>query len=116
MEIPVNLMRQRPLIRVIAPVFSGKMKTFVLMDSWYMKWPLLSFIIKQELNAIGQVRKDTALYDFPVRTGKRGRPAKYGTKYTENTVPTLAEVREELFLYGKKQIVRYRSTICLAGL
>lgn len=104
----------RTLIRVIAPVFLGKTKTFVLMDSWYMRWTLLSSILKHGFNAIGQVRKDTALYDFPRKTGKRGRPAKYGTKYTKDTVAMLSEVREELFLYGKKQIVRYRSTLCLA--
>lgn len=103
----------KTLIRVIAPVFSGK-KTFVLMDSWYMKWPFLSYLIKRGLIAIGQVRKDTALYDLPIKTGGKGRPAKYGKKYTGEIVAELEEVREEVFLYSKKQIVRYRTAVCLA--
>lgn len=103
----------KTLIRVIIPVFSGK-NTFVLMDSWYMKWPFLSYLLEKGFSAIGQVRKDTALHDFPVKTGKRGRPAKYGTKYTEEVVANLEEMREEVFLYGKKQVVRFRTAVCLA--
>lgn len=103
----------KTLTRVITPVFAGR-NTFVLMDSWYMKWPFLSYLLEHKMTAIGQVRKDTALHDFPVKTGKRGRPAKYGTKYSEELVADLKEVREELFLYGKKQIVQYRSAVCLA--
>ncbi len=103
----------KTLIRVIAPVFGNK-KTFVLMDSWYMKMPLISYLFEHNFTAIGQVRKDTALYDLPVKTGKRGRPPKYGKKYSDERVACLEETREEVFLYGKKQIVRYRSAVCLA--
>lgn len=108
-----KLSAAKTLVRVIAPVFSGK-KTLVLMDSWYMKWPFLSYLIERGLIAIGQVRKDTALYDLPIKTGKKGRPAKYGKKYTSEIVAGLEEVREEVFLYGKKQLVRYRTAVCLA--
>ena len=103
----------KTLTRVIAPVFAGQ-KTFVLMDSWYMKWPLLSYLLASGFHAIGQVRRDTALHDLPVRTRKKGRPAKYGTKFTEDVVAGLPEHREEVFLYGHKQMVRYRSARCLA--
>jgi hypothetical protein len=103
----------KTLIRVIAPVFAGE-KTFVLMDSWYMKNKFLSYLFEHDFTAIGQVRKDTALYDIPVKTGKRGRPRKYGKKYSIERACQLEEKREEVFLYGKKQIVRYRSAVCLA--
>lgn len=103
----------KTLTRVVTPVFAGR-NTFVLMDSWYMKWPFLRYLLDHKMAAIGQVRKDTALHDFPVKTGKRGRPAKYGTKYSEELVAGLKEVREEVFLYGKKQVVRYRSAVCMA--
>jgi hypothetical protein len=76
----------KTLIRVIAPVFANK-KTFVLMDSWYMKWPLLSYLLKHNFTAIGQVRKDTALHDLPVKTGKRGRPQKYGESIRTKSLP-----------------------------
>jgi hypothetical protein len=103
----------KTLTRVIAPVFTGS-TTFILMDSWYMKWPLLGYLLDKGFHVIGQVRKDTALYDFPTRTGKRGRPAKYGTKFTADVVADLPEEQDEVFLYGKKQKVRYRSAKCLA--
>lgn len=103
----------KTLIRVIAPVFANK-KTFVLMDSWYMKWPLLSYLLKHNFTAIGQVRKDTALHDLPVKTGKRGRPQKYGEKHSDEIIACLEETREEVFIYGKKQILRYKSAVCLA--
>ena len=103
----------KTLLRVIAPVFAGK-NTFVLMDSWYMKWPFLRYLTDQKFIAIGQVRKDTALHDFPVTTGKRGRPAKYGKKFSDEVVADLEQMREEVFLYGKKQVVLYRTAVCLA--
>ncbi len=65
-------------------------------------------------HAIGQVRRDTALHDMPVQQKGRGRPRKYGEKYTAEHVATLQEHRRKVFLYGKWQWVRYRSAICLA--
>jgi hypothetical protein len=101
------------LLRVVAPIFENK-KVVVLLDSWYMRWPLLQFLLKHGLQAIGQVRRDTALYDVPTRTGKRGRPRIYGIKYTPEIVDTLPEHRECVMIYGKEQWVRYRSARCLA--
>ena len=104
----------RTLLRVIAPVFSGEKNVFTLVDSWYMKWPYLRFVLSLGFHAIGQVRRDTALYDIPVRSGKRGRPRKYGDKFTPDVVASLPEHRKKVFLYGKWQWVRYRSAVCLA--
>jgi hypothetical protein len=56
-----------------------------------------------------------ALYDMPVLTGKRGRPAKYGLKSPPERVEALEETVEELWLYGKKQKIHYRNVQCLAG-
>ncbi len=104
----------KTLLRVVAPVFSGQ-EVIMLMDSWYMKWPLLNFILGNGLHAIGQVRRDTALYGIPAfSTGKRGRPRKYGDKYFAEVVEALPEVREWVYLYNKWQWVRYRSALCLA--
>jgi len=84
-------MRMHP--RVIAPVFSGERNVFTLVDSWYMKWPYLRFVLSLGFHAIGQVRRDTALYDIPVRSGKRGRPRQYGDKFTPDVVASLPEHR-----------------------
>lgn len=101
------------LLRVVAPVFENK-KVIVLLDSWYMRWPLIRFLLGHNFHAIGQVRRDTALYDTPIQTGKRGRPRIYGTKYTSETVAAFPEYRESVMIYGKEQWIRYRSTRCLA--
>ncbi len=104
----------KTLLRVVAPVFSGKKKVFTLVDSWYMKYPFLSYVLESGIHAIGQVRRDSALYDIPVVTGKRGRPRKYGKKFTPELVATVPQYRRRVFLYGKWQRVRYRSVVCLA--
>lgn len=103
----------KTLLRSVARVFAGK-QVFSLVDSWYMKWPYLRYVLTLGFDAIGQVRRDTALYSLPVITGKRGRPAKYGDKYTPDAVVALPEVRHWVFLYGKWQWVRYRTAVCLA--
>ncbi|MBU4030512.1 MAG: transposase [Proteobacteria bacterium] len=64
--------------------------------------------------AIGQVRRDTALFGIPVFTGGRGRRRIYGDQYDAEVINALPEIREWLYLYGKWQWVRYRSAVCLA--
>lgn len=103
----------KTLLRVIAPVFAGQ-KVITLVDSWFMKWPYIKYVLQLGFNAIGQVRRDTALFGIPIVTGKRGRPRKYGDKFDAEVVAALPETREKVFLYGKWQWVRYRSALCLA--
>jgi hypothetical protein len=103
----------KALLRVIAPVFAKK-RVITLVDSWFMKWPYLKYVLDLGFNAIGQVRRDTVLFGLPAIARKRGRPRKYGDKFTADVVSFLPEFREEIFLYGKWQIVRYRTAICLA--
>lgn len=103
----------RTLLKTVARVFAGE-KVRLLVDSWYMKEPLIAFVLALGFQVIGQVRRDTALYGLPVATGKRGRPAKYGGKFTPEVVAGLPEVRHWVFLYDKWQWVRYRTSICLA--
>jgi len=56
--------------------------TVILMcDSWYPKGEVLEAVdAHKNLELIANVRVDTVLYDLPVVTGKRGRPAKKGGK------------------------------------
>ena len=103
----------KTLIRVLLPVFASK-NVFLLLDSWYMRGTLISYALKNGLHVIGQVRKDTALYDIPQRTGKRGRPRKYGDKYTPKQLAQLEENRERFFIYGKWHWIRYKSVIAKA--
>lgn len=109
-----KLTAAKVLLRVVAPILDNR-KVIVLLDSWYMRRTLICFLRKLNFQVIGQVRKDTALYELPpARTGRRGRPRIYGDKYTPEKVAALPEQRELVMLYGKEQWVRYRSALCLA--
>ena len=103
------------LIRSVFALFSGK-KVRLLMDSWYMRGDLIGAMLAQEIHVIGQIRIDTRLYFAPEKntTVKRGRPAKYGVKFTRDYIDALPATEDELPLYGKSQRVRYRSAILLA--
>lgn len=102
-----KLVAAKTLLRVIVPLFQG-VQTFLLVDSWYMRCTLISYALDHDLQVIGQVRRDTALFHLPERTGKRGRPRKYGEKVTALWIDSLPEVSMECFIYGKTQMVYYR--------
>jgi hypothetical protein len=79
-----------------------------------MRRILILYALNNGIHVIGQVRKDTALYDIPERTGKRGRPRKYGDKYTSERIELLTEKTERCFIYGKWQWVHYKTVIAKA--
>jgi hypothetical protein len=55
------------------------------------------------------------LYDPPpLRTGKPGRPRKYGDRITKEKLNALAQTHTELRIYGGHRTVRYRTAICMA--
>jgi hypothetical protein len=108
-----KLVAARTMLRVVAPLFQ-ELQTYLLMDSWYMRCKLITYAIEQGFAVIGQVRKDTALFHVPERTGKRGRPRKYGERVTAGWIASLPEVRQQLTVYGKTQTVYYRSAVVLA--
>lgn len=108
-----KLTAAKALIRVITPVFE-KFSVRLLLDSWYMRGTLLFAALNSGMQVIGQVRKDTALFRVPDQTTKRGRPRKYGAKYTPVDIEKLAMTPVQLFIYGKLQWVRYRSVIAKA--
>lgn len=81
-----------------------------------MRAILINFALDAGYSVIGQVRKDTALYDFPPPrpAGKRGRSRVYGDKFIPEKIASLPEVTTSLWIYGKRQTVSYRSTFALA--
>lgn len=99
------------LLRVMKSFLTG---ATVLMDSWYMRGSLIRSAHRLGYQVIGQVRKDTALYELPKLTGKRGRPRKYGEKYTSERVMRLKEAKVVTRIYGRWQTLRYRTEIAKA--
>jgi len=59
-----KLAAAKSLIRAILPVFTAE-NDCLLIDSWYMRGTLILYALKNGIHVIGQVRKDTALYDIP---------------------------------------------------
>jgi hypothetical protein len=87
----------------------------LLLDAWYMKGYLIVDVLTRDAIVIGQVRRDTALYDPPpLRTGKPGRPRKYGDRITKKKLNALPQTHTELPIYGGHRTVRYRTAICMA--
>ena len=65
---------------------------------------------------IGCVRRDLALFDVPKppRNRRQGRPLKYGARLTPERVAALPEHRSAQILYGKLEVVRYRTCLVAA--
>ncbi|WP_419595363.1 transposase, partial [Thiolapillus sp.] len=83
------------------------------LDSWYMRRIFIESMLARGFDVIGQVRIDTRLYDEPPKRkkGQRGRPRKYGRKYTPKRIAHLKRSMVTLPLYGKEQEGRYRSKV-----
>ena len=101
----------KTLIRAVYRLLDGR-KVRVLVDSWYMRRIFIESMLARGFDVIGQVRIDTRLYDEPPKRkkGQRGRPRKYGRKYTPKRIAHLKRSMVTLPLYGKER-VRYRSML-----
>lgn len=110
-----KLIAANTLIRAVYRLFEDK-TVRVLVDSWYMRRVFIESMLQRQFNVIGQVRIDTRLYDKPVKKRKksRGRPRKYGEKYTPRRIAHLKRTVVTLPLYGKDQVVRFRSKLVKA--
>jgi hypothetical protein len=106
-----NLRTARVLLRLFKGFFTP---ATVLIDCWFMKGSLVMAIQKMGYQAIGQVRFNIALFDPVTKRKRTGRPPKYGKQYSATRINRLPERELEMTLYGKKQIVRYRTVVAHA--
>src|SRR5438309_3353402 len=83
----------------------------LLLDAWFMRARLIEAAVADGHTVIGRVRRDLALYAVPrpPRRRRRGRPRKYGPRMTPERVEALPVHRSGRFLYGKLEVVRYRT-------
>ncbi len=110
-----KLIAANTLIRSVYRLFEG-ITVRVLVDSWYMRRRFIESMRERGFHVIGQIRIDTRLYDEPPprKPGQRGRTRKYGEKYTQKRIAHLKRTVVTLKLYGKEQVVRYRSKLVKA--
>src|SRR3954447_23701023 len=83
----------------------------VLLDAWFVRARLIEAALADGHTVIGRVRRDLALYAVPrpPRRRRRGRPRKYGPRMTPERVEALPVHRSARILYGKLEVVRYRT-------
>lgn len=105
-----KLVAANTLIRSVYRLFNER-SVRVLVDSWYMRRVFIESMLSRGFHVIGQARIDTRLFDLPDRpkVRQRGRPRLYGAKYTPERIQALPATEVTLPLYGKQQVVRYRS-------
>ncbi|MCP3662033.1 MAG: transposase, partial [Gammaproteobacteria bacterium] len=110
-----KLVATNTLIRGVYRLLQG-VKVRVLVDSWFMRRCFIESMEQRGFDVIGQVRRDTRLYEEPPKRkrGQRGRPRKYGEKYTPKRIAHFKRTEATLQLYGRSQDVHYRSKIAKA--
>ncbi|MFU8837253.1 MAG: transposase [Thiohalomonadaceae bacterium] len=110
-----KLVGAKTLVRAVYRLFAGR-AVRVLVDAWYMRRIFIDSMLSRGFDVIGQVRIDTCLHAPPPerQVGRRGRPRKYGEKYTPEKVASLPSTETTLQLYGKAQVLRYRSAVVMA--
>ena len=76
-----------------------------------MRARLIEAALADGHTVIGRARRDLALYAVPrpPRRRRRGRPRKYGPRMTPERVEALPAHRSARILYGKLEVVRYRT-------
>ncbi|SNY27746.1 transposase, IS4 family [Orenia metallireducens] len=93
------------LIDITMPLLKGY-QVILLCDSWYTKASVLKTVSSYDnLDLIGAVRKDTAIFDLPPQhNGKRGRPRIRGNKLDIHTFSY--EKVNEYFMSTRKVMTR----------
>jgi hypothetical protein len=106
------------LIKVLLPKFrkTGDEIIRCLVDAWYMKANFVLPLLQKGVHIIGQVRKDTALFNAPEpHTGvrKRGRPRKYGQRISDSQLAALPVKQLTMRVFGEIHQVTFRWQRCL---
>src|SRR5213082_3558414 len=97
--------------RFLLRLLGGRLgRVRVLLDAWFMRARLIEAAVADGHTVIGRVRRDLALYVVPrPPRRRRGRPRKYGPRMTRERVEALPAHRSAQILYGKLEVVRYRT-------
>jgi DDE superfamily endonuclease len=87
----------------------------LLLDAWYMRASLIRAALRRGHAVIGQVRRDTALFQVPPPRvpGTRGRPRVYGERIDAEAVARLPVTCPRIAGYGGRR-ARLRHVLCRA--
>src|SRR5689334_15471924 len=98
--------------RFLLRLLGGRLgRVRLLLDAWFMRARLIEAALADGHTVIGRARRDLALYAVPrpPRRRRRGRPRKYGPRMTPERVAALPVHRSARVLYGRFEVVRYRT-------
>src|SRR3954447_12177505 len=98
--------------RFLLRLLGGRLgRVRVLLDAWFMRARLSGRAVAEAHPVRGGVRRDRPLYAVPrpPRRRRPGRPRKYGPRMTPERVAALPVHRSARVLYGRFEVVRYRS-------
>ncbi len=84
----------------------------LLLDAWYMRASLIHAALRRGHAVVGQVRRDTALFDLPPprAPGQRGRPRQYGERIDAAAAARLPVSMHRIAGYGGR-VARLRHTL-----
>lgn len=87
----------------------------LLLDAWYMRRSLIQAALRRGHAVVGQVRRDTALFQVPPprAPGTRGRPRLYGARLDAAAVARLPVTCPRIAGYGGRK-ARLRHVLCRA--
>jgi hypothetical protein len=104
----------RSLVRIAWKWLKNR-NILLLCDSWYSKSSLILPLLKKNIQCIGQVRRDTAIFLPPSGYSGRGRPKKYVTKISKDNFHTMAAMRQKtIFAYGEERLFSFYEFYVLA--
>ncbi len=81
----------------------------LLLDAWFIRARLIAPAVAEGHTVVGRVRRDLALYEVPRPPRRRRRPRQYGLRMTGPRIEALPVHRSARILYGKLEVVRYRT-------
>jgi hypothetical protein len=85
----------------------------LLLDAWYMRGSVIRAAMGRGHTVVGQVRRDTALFELPPprAPGRRGRSRLYGAKLDAEAVARLPTSHHRIGGYGSR-MARLRHLVC----
>jgi hypothetical protein len=85
----------------------------LLLDAWYMRGSVIRAAMGRGHTVVGQVRRDTALFELPPprAPGRRGRSRLYGAKLDAEAVARLPTSHHRIGGYGGR-MARLRHLVC----
>lgn len=95
------------MVRQVMPELSSKKNVIILCDSWYAKKDLVCVVDEySNLDIVCNARYDSVIYDLaPQPTGKRGRPAKHGKRFSPKDDFTLSDEKIGNFYIGVRRVL-----------